>query len=72
MKEECQKLGSSFMTLPSGAGHDAQILASVAEVGMIFIPCVDGISHSPQENIDWSDLEKGANLLLQVLIRLAT
>jgi len=71
MKEECQRLGYSSMTLPSGAGHDAQILSHVAEVGMIFIPCVDGISHSPQESIDWNDLEKGANLLLHTLLKLA-
>lgn len=71
MKEECQKLGYPFLMLPSGAGHDAQILASAAEVGMIFIPCVDGISHSPEEMINWEDLEKGANLLLAVLLRLA-
>jgi N-carbamoyl-L-amino-acid hydrolase len=71
MKEEANKLGYPFMSLPSGAGHDAQILASVTDVGMIFIPCEDGISHSPDEKINWEDLEKGANLLLQVLIRLA-
>lgn len=71
MKKECEKLGYSHMTLPSGAGHDVQILASLAEPGMIFIPCLDGISHSPQEKIKWEDLEKGANLLLQVLLRLA-
>lgn len=71
LQEECRRSGYSPMVLPSGAGHDAQILASVAEVGMIFIPCVDGISHSPQEMIDWNDLEKGANLLLHSLIRLA-
>ncbi len=72
MKEESEKLGYPFMTLPSGAGHDTQILASVAEPGMIFIPCLDGISHSPQEMIKWEDLEKGANLLLQVILRLAS
>ena len=71
MKEECKKLGYSSMTLPSGAGHDAQILASVSQPGMIFIPCLDGISHSPLETIEWEDLEKGANLLLQVILRLA-
>jgi len=71
MKEECQKLEYPFMMLPSGAGHDAQILAGVAEIGMIFIPCVDGISHSPQEMIEGEDLEKGANLLLHILLRLA-
>ncbi len=71
MKEECAKLGYSSMTLPSGAGHDAQILASIAQPGMIFIPCLDGISHSPLESIEWQDLEKGANLLLQVLLKLS-
>jgi N-carbamoyl-L-amino-acid hydrolase len=72
MKEECETLEYPSMTLPSGAGHDAQILASIADVGMIFIPCEDGISHSPQEKIKWDDLEKGTNLLLHTLIRLAT
>jgi len=71
LKEECRDLGYPNMTLASGAGHDAQILASVTDVGMIFIPSPDGISHSPQETINWDDLEKGANLLLRSLIRLA-
>jgi N-carbamoyl-L-amino-acid hydrolase len=59
------------LVLPSGAGHDAQILAAVTDVGMIFIPSIDGLSHSPQEAINWDDLEKGANLLLHSLVRLA-
>jgi N-carbamoyl-L-amino-acid hydrolase len=71
MKAETEQLGYEFMTLPSGAGHDAQIVASVAEPGMIFIPCEDGISHSPEERIKWEDLDKGANLLLQILLKLA-
>jgi len=71
MKAETEHLGYEFMTLPSGAGHDAQIVASVAEPGMIFIPCEDGISHSPEERIKWEDLDKGANLLLQMLLKLA-
>lgn len=71
MKTQSEKLGYGYMTLPSGAGHDAQILASVADTGMIFIPCEDGISHSPKEMIRWEDLEKGANLLLLMLMELA-
>jgi N-carbamoyl-L-amino-acid hydrolase len=71
LKEESTKLGYAYMTLPSGAGHDAQILAAVAESGMIFIPCEDGISHSPKEEIKWDDLDKGANLLLQMLLKLS-
>ncbi|MGB3861218.1 MAG: Zn-dependent hydrolase [Candidatus Aminicenantaceae bacterium] len=72
MKEECSTLEYPTITLPSGAGHDAQILASIADVGMIFIPCEDGISHSPLEKIKWDDLEKGTTLLLHTLIKLAT
>jgi N-carbamoyl-L-amino-acid hydrolase len=71
MKKESDRLGYEYITLPSGAGHDAQIIASVAEPGIIFIPCEDGISHSPKENIKWEDLDKGANLLLQMLVKLS-
>jgi len=72
LEEGCGALGYPFLRLPSGAGHDAQILASGCDAGMIFIPCLDGISHSPEEDIRWEDLEKGANLLLRTLIRLAS
>jgi len=71
-KEECQKLGTPYMMMASGAGHDAQILAGIGETAMIFIPSPDGISHAPGEAIRWEDLEKGANLLLHVLLRLAS
>jgi N-carbamoyl-L-amino-acid hydrolase len=71
LKEESDRLGHEYMLLPSGAGHDAQILASITDSGMIFIPCEDGISHSPKEKIQWEDLDKGANLLLQMLAKLA-
>ncbi len=72
LEEECRALGYAHMRLGSGAGHDAQIVSSVADSAMIFIPCAGGISHAPQETINWGDLEKGANLLLQALIRLAS
>jgi N-carbamoyl-L-amino-acid hydrolase len=71
IEEECRRLGYPSMRLTSGAGHDAQIVAGLAEAGMIFIPCNDGVSHAPDEMISWEDLEKGANLLLQALVRLA-
>jgi len=71
MKEICESEGWSHMTLPSGAGHDAQILAEVTDSSMIFIPTVDGISHAPEENILWDDLKTGADLLLQTLLKLA-
>ena len=71
LKEECRGLAFPSFVLPSGAGHDAQILAAVTDIAMIFIPSIDGLSHSPKEAIEWDDLEKGANLLLHSLIHLA-
>jgi N-carbamoyl-L-amino-acid hydrolase len=59
------------MRITSGAGHDAQIVSGLAEVGMIFIPCQDGTSHAPAEMINWEDLEKGADVLLHTLLHLA-
>jgi N-carbamoyl-L-amino-acid hydrolase len=60
------------MRLPSGAGHDAQMLARVCPAGMIFVPSVGGISHNPAEYTAPGDLEAGANVLLQVVLELAT
>lgn len=72
LEEECRALGYASMRMTSGAGHDAQILAGACAAGLIFIPSPDGVSHSPAERIGWADLEKGANLLLRTLLRLAT
>jgi len=58
--------------MPSGAGHDAQMLARVCPAGMIFTPSVDGISHNPTERTEPDDIEAGANVLLDVILRLAT
>ncbi len=71
LDEESERLGYPRMRITSGAGHDAQILSAVCESGMIFIPCLDGISHAPEESASFDDLEKGANLLLAALLRLA-
>lgn len=58
--------------LNSGAAHDAQIIASIAPTGMIFVPSKGGRSHSAAEWTAWSDIEAGANTLLYTLTRLAT
>ena len=63
-------LGLKTLHLPSGAGHDAQILAGVTEMGMIFVPSLGGISHSPRELTPWADCANGADVLLQTLLRL--
>lgn len=61
-------LGLAYMHLPSGAGHDAQVLATLGPMGMIFVPSVNGISHSPKELSTWSDCANGANVLLHTLL----
>jgi N-carbamoyl-L-amino-acid hydrolase len=63
--------GRSVRRMSSGAGHDAQMLARVCPAGMVFVPSVKGISHNPAEHTADPDLEAGANVLLQVLLRLA-
>jgi beta-ureidopropionase / N-carbamoyl-L-amino-acid hydrolase len=68
--EAAKGLGFSTKLLPSGAGHDAQELAHICPVGMIFIPSVDGISHSPREFSRPEDITNGANVLLQALLKL--
>lgn len=63
--------GLSTMRLPSGAGHDAQMLARVCPTAMIFTPSVEGISHNPAEHTAPDDLVAGADVLLDVMWELA-
>jgi beta-ureidopropionase / N-carbamoyl-L-amino-acid hydrolase len=68
--QSAKELGLSTKQMPSGAGHDAQDMARLAPVGMIFIPSVGGISHSPKEFSRPQDITNGANVLLQALLKL--
>ena len=70
--DACDDLGLTYVSLTSGAGHDAQSLADLCPVGMIFVPSVDGASHSPREFTKWEDCVNGANVLLQTALRLGT
>lgn len=63
-----RSLGLSTKYMPSGAGHDAQEIARIGPVGMIFIPSIGGISHSPKEFSRPKDIENGANVLLQAVL----
>ncbi len=65
-------LGLTYKFMQSGAGHDAQEISMVAPVGMIFIPSVGGISHSPKEFSTAVDMANGANVLLQTILKLDT
>ena len=65
------ELGHSTRRMPSGAGHDAQMLARVCPTAMIFTPSVNGLSHNIAEHTEPADVEAGANTLLRVLLEAA-
>jgi N-carbamoyl-L-amino-acid hydrolase len=69
LEASARELGLAHRRMPSGAGHDAQAVAYFAPIGMVFIPSVDGISHSPKEYSRPEDIEAGANVLLRTLLR---
>lgn len=71
VRQASLELGVDPHPIVSGAAHDAQIMASITRVGMIFIPSKEGRSHSPAEWSDWHDIELGANVALRTLLRLA-
>ena len=71
VERQAQALGCTHMRLPSGAGHDAQMLARVCPSAMIFVPSVGGLSHNVREHTEADDLLRGAQLLLQVVVELA-
>ena len=64
-------LGNTTMRMPSGAGHDAQMLARVCPTSMIFVPSVDGLSHNIGEHTAPADVTAGADVLLHTIIELA-
>lgn len=68
--ETAKGFGLTTKQLPSGAGHDAQEIARIGPVGMIFIPSVSGISHAPSEFSRPEDIANGANVLLHTLLKL--
>jgi N-carbamoyl-L-amino-acid hydrolase len=65
---EARALGLTTMAMPSGAGHDAQDIARIAPIGMIFVPSVGGISHSPREYTAPADIANGVNVLLRSVV----
>ncbi len=65
-----RRLGHSTRRMPSGAGHDAQMLARLCPTAMVFTPSVNGLSHNIAEFTEAADIEAGANVLLQVVLEL--
>jgi N-carbamoyl-L-amino-acid hydrolase len=72
VERTAEKRGLSVMRLPSGAGHDAQMLARVCPTGMVFVPSRGGVSHNPAEFTEPEHLAAGAQVLAEVLVELAS
>jgi beta-ureidopropionase / N-carbamoyl-L-amino-acid hydrolase len=70
IERTAKNLNLSSVRMPSGAGHDAQMMAQLAPMGMIFVPSAGGISHSPKELTSWKDCANGANVLLHAVLAL--
>lgn len=68
--EAAARLGLRRKSMPSGAGHDAQEMARLGPIGMIFVPSVGGISHSPREFTRPEDITNGTNVLLHAILGL--
>ncbi len=69
--KHCEDLKLDYEKMPSGASHDAQMMANITDVGMVFVPSKDGQSHSPAEWTAWADIQAGADLMLHTLLDLA-
>lgn len=71
VEQQTRALGCTYQRMPSGAGHDAQMLARVCPSAMIFVPSVGGLSHNVREYTEPADLQRGAQVLLQVVLAMA-
>ena len=69
--KNCEELGFNSVTMLSGAGHDAMVMAGITEVGLIFVPSKDGRSHCPEEWTEYSDLQKGIELVYNTILNIA-
>lgn len=72
IRKAADTLHVPYHVMPSGAAHDAQIMAKLTRSAMIFVPSKNGRSHSSAEWTDWEHIETGANVALHTLLRLAT
>jgi N-carbamoyl-L-amino-acid hydrolase len=70
IEQAAESLGLQSARLPSGAGHDAQMMARLGPMGMIFVPSIGGISHSPKELTPWQDCANGADVLLRAILEM--
>jgi N-carbamoyl-L-amino-acid hydrolase len=69
VEQAAAELSLPSVRLPSGAGHDAQVIATMAPIAMIFVPSRGGVSHNPAEHTEPEALVAGAEVLLHSLLR---
>jgi len=69
-EQSAHSLGYSNKRMVSGAGHDAQFIASLVPTAMLFVPSINGKSHCEEELTTWEDCEKGVNVLLDTVLAL--
>jgi beta-ureidopropionase / N-carbamoyl-L-amino-acid hydrolase len=70
LEKSAKILGYSYKRMVSGAGHDAQFLASYVPTAMVFVPSINGKSHCEEELTTWEDCEKGVNVLLETILNM--
>ncbi|MBZ0257849.1 M20/M25/M40 family metallo-hydrolase, partial [bacterium] len=71
LSQSADEIQVPYLVMPSGAAHDAQIMAHITDVGMVFVPSRGGKSHSPAEWTHWEDIRTGANVYLNATLKLA-
>ena len=72
LRQEAEATGEPFMVMPSGAAHDTMCVADKVPTAMVFVPCVDGLSHTPLEDSDTRDAALAAEIVLGAIIALQT
>lgn len=71
LNKHSDNLGLKKQTMLSGAGHDAMVMASITDVGLIFVPSKDGRSHCPEEWTEYEDLQKGIEVVCETIIEIS-
>lgn len=71
IEERAEEVGASYQMMTSGAGHDAMYVNEITDTAMIFVPSVDGISHTEDEFTPWEDCVMGANVYANTTYKLS-
>jgi N-carbamoyl-L-amino-acid hydrolase len=68
LEQSSKSLGLPYKRMVSGAGHDAQFIASYIPTALVFVPSINGKSHCEEELTTWEDCEKGVNVILETVL----